>query len=253
MNENTLRAVIIDDESKAISNLSKIIIDFCNEVDVVGTASGVSDGINIIKQLDPDLIFLDIQMPDGSGFDILERLDKRNFDVIFVTSYNQHAIRAFKYSATDYLLKPIDIDDLNAAVKRVIAKRINKEPQENYQELFNNLQYTIPQKIGISSMNGKDYVSLESIIRMEAKGSYTSFILENNKNLLASKRIKEFEELLPEKSFLRIHNSHIINLIHVKRYTKSDGGWITLSDDSKVPLARRRKDLFESLMNKMSK
>ncbi|MFC2097172.1 LytR/AlgR family response regulator transcription factor [Bacteroidota bacterium] len=253
MNENTLRAVIVDDESKAISNLSKIIIDFCNEVDVVGTASGVSDGINIIKQLDPDLIFLDIQMPDGSGFDILERLDKRNFDVIFVTSYNQHAIRAFKYSATDYLLKPIDIDDLNAAVKRVIAKRINKEPQENYQELFNNLQYTIPQKIGISSMNGKDYVSLESIIRMEAKGSYTSFILENNKNLLASKRIKEFEELLPEKSFLRIHNSHIINLIHVKRYTKSDGGWITLSDDSKVPLARRRKDLFESLMNKMSK
>lgn len=248
-----LRAVIIDDESNAISNLRKIINDFCGDVEVIGTASGVSDGYNVIKQLNPDLIFLDIKMPDGSGFDILERLERRNFDVIFVTSYNQHAIRAFKYSATDYLLKPIDIDDLNSAVKRIIDKRKNKEPQENYQELFNNLQYTIPQKIGISSMTGKEYISLESIIRMEAKGSYTSFILENQKNILASKRIKEFEELLQEKSFLRVHNSHIINLLHVKRYTKSDGGWITLSDDSTVPLARRRKDLFESLMNKMSK
>lgn len=246
-----IKAVIIDDETSAIHNLNKIIKNYCTKVEVVGTANGVVDGIKLIHNLAPDLVFLDIQMPDGTGFDMLECIQHKNFDVIFVTSYNQHAIRAFKYSAIDYLLKPVDIDDLIAAVERISKQKKISPQQESFMDLFENLKSTRPGKLAISSLKGKEYFEIRDILRLEAKGSYTEIYLMDERKIVATRKIKEFEEILSEHHFLRVHNSHIINLKHVVKYTKHTGGWIELTDGSEVPLARRKKSIFDDMMQRI--
>lgn len=247
-----IKAVLIDDESSAIRNLTKIIEQFCSEVEIIGSAQGVVEGIKLINEKNPDLVFLDIQMPDGTGFDMLECIKNKTFDLIFVTSYNQHAIKAFKYSAVDYLLKPVDIDELNSAIARIKEKRNSSVSGEYFKELINNLKGDLPSKIAISSATDKEFISVDQIVRLEASGSYTELYLKNGRKLVASKKIKEFEEILSENSFLRIHNSHVINLHEVKKYNKLDGGWIEMMDGSEIPLARRRKALFDTMMKKLA-
>jgi len=248
-----LKAVIIDDESGAIKNLSKIIENYCSTIQIIGSASGVIEGIKLINDKQPDLVFLDIQMPDGTGFDMLECIKYWSFDLIFVTSYNQHAIKDFKYSAVDYLLKTIDIDELIAAVERIIERKLQNTIGNDYNELFNNLKGDKPFKIAISSSNSKEFIQIENIIRLEASGSYTNIHLTNERVIVASKKIKEFEDILSDHLFVRIHNSHMINLNEVTKYYKHEGGWIGLSDGSEVPLARRRKSLFDMMMGKIAR
>jgi len=248
-----LRAVLIDDESSAISNLRKLVETYCEGVEIVGNAMSAVDGIKVIEKTKPDLVFLDIEMPGGNGFDMLECFKQREFDVIFVTSYNQHAIKAFQYSVVDYLLKPVDIDLLIQAVYRVRKRKTEEMNQDSLSGLFQNLHQPIPRKLGIALPDGKEYIDIEDIIRIEADGSYSTIRLKSGREIMVSRNIGEYEALLQDHSFLRVHNSHLINMLSVSKYTRHDGGWVTMEDRSEIPVARRRKDLFESLMAKMAK
>ncbi len=247
-----LKAIIIDDEPDAVLSIELIITEYCTDVEIIGKAHSAIDGKNQIITKQPDFIFLDIDMPRGTGFDMLEMLPEINFDVIFVTAYSNYAIKAFKYSAVDYILKPIDIDELLNSVKN-IKKRKQKEnhPNLNLDILLKNIQNKAPKTIAVPNSAGIDFIEIKNIIRFKAEGSYTKIIISNQDNILASKNLKEYQELLPDEEFFRPHNSHLINLYHVRRYVQKDGGYIEMSDNSTVPMSRRKKDLFLKKMNNL--
>lgn len=253
MNKKPLSVVLVDDETSAISNLTHLIEAYCEGVRIAGTAGNSTEGIRVIQETSPDLVFLDIEMPGGNGFDLLECFPRRSFDVIFVTSYNQHAIKAFRYSAVDYLLKPVDIDNLMQSVDRVLQQRQRGITGDSLTGLYANLHLPVPVKLGVATTEGKIYLDIQEIIRIEADGSYSTIYLKNGHKQLVSRNIGEYEELLEDQHFLRVHNSHLINLLAVSRYTKQDGGWIIMNDRSEIPLSRRRKELFESLMKTISR
>jgi two-component system, LytTR family, response regulator len=248
-----LKAILIDDERSAISNLTQLIGQFCPGVSIVATAENATEGIREIQEKKPDVVFLDIEMPGGTGFDLLACFAERNFDVVFVTSYNQHAIKAFKYSAVDYLLKPVDIDDLVQSVERIQQRRGTSGKTDNLSGLMQNLESGMPVKLGIATTEGKQYIDIQDIIRLEADGSYTTIYLKNEPKLVVSRNLGEYEQLLQDQPFFRIHHSHLVHLPFVAGYTKQEGGWITMNDGSQIPLARRRKELFEQMMRKISR
>ncbi len=247
-----LNAIVIDDEVDAINSIELIINEYCSNVTVVGKADSVATGKELIKQLNPDLIFLDIEMPRGSGFDLLEMFPDRNFDVIFITAYNNWAIKAFKYSAVDYILKPIDIDEFIAAVSKVEKARANNNhSSDKYKILLENLKSSSGcKKIAISTSEGIEYVDIHKIIRFEGEGSYSKIFIEGQSEILVSKNLKEFQELLSKNNFFRTHNSHLINLEYVRKYILKDGGYIEMKDSSIVPISRRKKDLFTEEMQR---
>jgi len=244
-----IKVVIIDDEQDAINSIELIINEYCSNAEVIGTASSAAEGKTVIMEQKPDLIFLDIEMPRGNGFDLLEMLPERNFEIIFITAYNNFAIKAFKYSAIDYILKPIDIDEFIEAVDRA-EKRINLYQQrpikneEKYNTLLENIHSHRPVKITIPTSEGQLYVEITNICRIEAEGSYSNIFLKEKKKILVSKNLKEFENMLSENDFFRSHNSHLINLEHVKKYVLKDGGYIEMVDKTIVPISRRRKEAF---------
>ncbi len=245
-----LRVIIIDDEPDAVLSIELIITEYCTDVKIVGKAHSAIDGKNQIIEKKPDFIFLDIDMPRGTGFDMLEMISKIDFDVIFVTAYSDYAIKAFKYSAVDYILKPIDIDELINAVNKIKKRKNEKKSQNiNYDILLSNIKNKTLKTIAIPNSAGIDFINICDIIRFKAEGSYTKIIIKNKDNILASRNLKEYQELLPEHEFFRPHNSHLINLKHVKRYVQKDGGYLEMSDDSIVPMSRRKKDLFLEKMN----
>ena len=245
-----LNTFIIDDEIDAINSIILIIKEYCPELAIVGMATSMNEALKEIPQKKPDLLILDIEMPFGSGFDLLEKLTDRNFEIIFVTAYNNHAIRAFKYSAIDYLLKPIDIDDFIAAIKRV-KKRINKpNPVNNeYSVLLENIKTANPTKLAIGTNDGIIYISFNDIVRMDGEGSYTNVFLKNSQKILVSKTLKDFQELLFDRNIFRAHHSHLINIDHVICFHIKDGGSIEMSDGALVPLARRKKEEFLEIMS----
>lgn len=244
-----IRIVIIDDEQDAINSIELIINEYCSNAEVVGTASSASEGRNVILSKKPDLIFLDIEMPRGNGFDLLEMLPERNFEIVFITAYNNFAIKAFKYSAIDYILKPIDIDEFVQAVDKA-EKRINssqpRDPKDisKYDVLLENIQSSHPTKIMVPTSEGQIYLEIERILRIEAEGSYSTLFLKDKNKIMVSKNLKEFENMLSNNDFFRPHNSHLINLEHVKKYVLKDGGYIEMVDEMIVPISRRRKDSF---------
>ena len=252
MNPN-LTAILIDDERSAISNLTQLIRQFCRGVSIVATAENATEGIREIQEHKPDVVFLDIEMPGGTGFDMLACFAERDFDVVFVTSYNQHAIKAFKYSAVDYLLKPVDIDELVQSVERIRQRRKEPGPSDNLSGLMQNLKSGIPFKLGIATTEGKQYIDIQDIVRLEADGSYTTIYRKNEPKLVVSRNLGEYEQLLQDQPFFRIHHSHLIHLSYVAGYTKKEGGWISMNDGSEIPVARRRKELFEQMMRKFSR
>ncbi len=246
-----LTAVIIDDEIDAVYSIELIINEYCSTVSVVGKANSAFSGRELILEKKPDIVFLDIEMPRSTGFDLLEMLPERNFEIIFITAYNNWAIKAFKYSAIDYILKPVDIDELIDAVNKA-EKRLGKtdNSHEKYQVLLNNIKINSNKKISIATTEGIEYVEINKIIRFEGEGSYSKVFLVNKNMLLVSKNLKEFEELLSHYNFFRTHNSHLINLDYVKKYILKDGGHIEMKDDSIVSISRRKKDLFSEMMQK---
>lgn len=241
-----IKTLIIEDEQKSRDVLLKIIEKNCPQLSIVGTASSVSEGVSQIKALSPDLVFLDITMPDGSGFDLLEQVQGYKFDLIFATASNNHAIRAFKYSACDYLLKPIDVEELKSAVSR-IEKRKNETPDmQNLNFLIQQLKKSDDnfQKITLPTGNAYEIINLKDIVRCEADGSYTYFYLTDKRKLMVSASLKHYEELLPEQDFIRVHHHNLINMNHVVRFLKEDGGYAVMSDGSKIEISRRKKDVF---------
>ncbi|GAB2600942.1 LytR/AlgR family response regulator transcription factor [Spirosoma areae] len=256
---NHLRAVIIDDETNAREALTNLIRLLCPEVTICGEAKNADLGIELIKKEQPNLVFLDIQMPGKTGFDLLSSFEKVDFGVIFTTAYQEYAIRAFRFSAIDYLLKPIDPDELQAAIEKFKAQVGSVNPQQ-LQILQEHLatpqslrlvqrKKNDNQRIALPTAEGIHFVQMTDIIQCESLGSYTKFHLVKGPAIVVSRLLKEYEEILDNYYFFRVHQSNIINLEHIKRYVKGDGGQVWMSDNTEIEVSRRRKDEFLSLLS----
>lgn len=247
-----INAVIIDDEKKCVSLLRHLIENNCTDVSVVGEAGSALEGINEIETHQPDLVFLDIEMPDKSGFELLNSLPEIKFDIIFTTAYNHYAIKAIRFSALDYLLKPVDIDELKNAVARVHKKHDKKEQRENIDLLVNNIRSLKPNfsRITLSTQDGLVILHVDEILYCEASGTYTVFYLKNKEKIIVSKTLKEYEELLKDHYFFRLHNSYLVNLNEVKKYIKGDGGSVIMSNGDEVFVSKRKKEEFLAALNK---
>jgi len=248
-----LRAVIVEDEKRSRETLSGLLKLYCKNLEVVGEAENVRGGLDIIQRKDPDVVFLDIQMPDGSGFKLLEQIKQIKFDVIFTTAYDQFAIKAIRYSALDYLLKPIFPNDLVNAVKKAEKNKQLQKSNENIKVLLENINLPPAEspKIILSTSEKINIVKVDEIIRCESDNYYTMFYFTNGKRLLVSKTLKEQEELLGEHNFIRPHKSHLINVKYIKSYLKSDGGVILMEDGSKIPVSRRKKEYIMEIINNL--
>ena len=246
-----LKAIIVEDEKRSRETLRGLLKLFCKNVEVVAEADGVVNGIAAIKEHNPDIVFLDIQMPDGSGFKLLEEIEEINFEIIFTTAYDQFAIKAIKFSALDYLLKPIFPDDLVSAVKKVEEKRKITSPETNVEVLLENIRK--PQnespKIVLSTSDRIQVVLVDEIVRCESDNYYTFFYFENGSRMLISKTLKENEELLSAYNFVRPHKSHLVNIHFVKGFSKKEGGHIVLKDGSKVPVSRRKREMVLEILS----
>lgn len=244
---NKIRAIIVDDEENARLLLQSFIIDFCANIELVGLAADVKAAVKLINKNQIDLVFLDIEMPNENGFALFEYFNKPNFKTIFCTAYSEYALKAFEVSAVDYLLKPVGIKKLQEAV----AKLDDYKPLNNRVEavLKENLYDKVIKKIGVHLGDGIVFFSLEDIYYFEADGSYTYMVHKNGRELVV-KKIKHFEDLLGEDiGFFRIHRSYLINLIHVKKYTKKEGLSVVLADDKMLTISRERKEDFEQFLS----
>lgn len=242
-----IRTIIIDDEKHCSDRVLKLISDHAPNLKVIKVCNNVEEAVDATKTLDPELVFLDIEMHDKTGFDYLEKLGSYNFNLIFTTAFDNYAIKAFKYSAMDYLLKPIDSDDFIQAIDK-LTKRINTLDQElQIKLLLNNLNKDNQNKtIRIPTSEGFELITIEDIIHCEADSSYTHIFTTQSK-LLVSKPIKYFDDLLKDDNFFRIHNSHMVNINHVKKYTKGKGGYVTMSNNATIDVSARKKDEFLKL------
>ena len=249
-----LTTLIVDDEPDAVNFISSITREYCPRLEIIGTASSAKEGVKIILDRQPDLVILDVEMPYGSGFDLLAQFPEKSFDVIFITAFNHYAIKAIKFSAVDYILKPININEFIEAVDKAVHKRTSgSNRNSDYKALFENLRSPLPSKLAIPTSDGMEYLKTIDIIRIEADRSYSWFFLQDKRKILVSKNLKEYQELLNEQRFFRPHNSHLINLEHVKKYIRHEGGSIEMDDGSQVPLSKPRKEFFLAVMSKISK
>lgn len=242
-----IRALIIDDEQHCIDRLLNLLTPSHEElIEVAGTATSVKEGIAAIALLQPGLIFLDVQMHDKTGFDLLRTLPQIDFSIIFTTAYEKFAIQAIKFSAIDYLLKPIDEEDLNLALLKLADDTSKKITAEKINVLLQNTQNNNShlKKIIIPTVSGFEFLEIADIVRCQSDINYTTIYLENKQKLVVAKTLKEFEEMLSGHSFFRIHNSHLINLTFIKRYNKGKGGSVTLTDGAEIEVSSRRKDDF---------
>ena len=239
------KAIIVDDEAKGRLSIREKLREYCPQVEVIAEAANGREGIAAIEQHQPDIIFLDIEMPGMNGFEMLNNLPDKNFHIVFTTAYNQYAIKAIKYAAFDYLLKPIDIDELKEAVEK-----IGKLKSSHTREQINLLQHNIgnprklPNKLAVHTMEGLLFYNIADIEYLEANSNYTNFHFADKTKIIASKTLKEFEELLPDEIFFRPHNSFLINLNRIKRYIKGDGGQIELQTGVFIDVSRRKKEEF---------
>lgn len=245
------RAILIDDELNNLQSLSFLIHEFCNDIDVVGIAQSADEGIQLVKTQQPDLIFLDIKMPEKDGFQFLEELKNETFEVIIVTAFNHYAIKAIKFSAIDYLLKPVNTEELKNAVGRAIERIQHKVENEQLKNLVLNMgKNKDKMKLGLASHGRIEYVETDKIIRCESESNYTHLYLISGKKKTVSKTLKEFEEMLVDHGFLRVHQSHLINIVHIKALVKHDGGFIEMIDENSVPISRNRKEVIIKKLKK---
>jgi two-component system LytT family response regulator len=248
-----LRTLIIDDEAHMRDSLTKILAKKCPQVQVVGDAMNVASGLRTILELRPDLVLLDIQMPDGTGFDLLQSLPSIDFRIIFITAYDQYAIQAFKFSAVDYLLKPVDPEELEQAVARA-EQIIQKQFNIQVQALEDNLK-SVPRqkkKIILKTTENIHLVDLHDIISCESADNYSIIHTHSGERILVSKTLKEYDELLSDCGFFRVHKSFLINVGHIKRFEKQDGGQIVLTNDMKIPVASRKREELLERMERMA-
>ena len=239
-----IKAVLIDDEANNNMILANMLREFCPDVVVAGVAETVAKGEALIRKSKPDLVFLDIEMPYGNGFDLLDRLRPINFEVVFVTAFNEYAIRAFRYSALDYLLKPVEFEKLQEAVAKAERNLQLKNFGQRLDCYMQTLEKIDPslQKIALPAKKRVVLVPLSDIIRCEANRGYTLFIIKNMEKIISSKNIKEYEELLPANLFLRIHHSHLVNYLFIRGYHYGRGGKVEMEDGALVEVSPRQKN-----------
>lgn len=245
-----LKAIIIDDEMAAIKTLNVLIEKHVPEVRVTGFASAGIKGISMIDELKPDIVFLDISMPDMSGFSLLQKLEHKDFHLVFTTAHEQYAIQAIKHHATDYLLKPIDADELKQAVQTIISQRQHTVPPKAEDNTTRRLE--MKSMIGLPIKEGLVYHQVSDIIWIGSQGNYCTFHIKDAGKYLVSKNIGEYEEILPAGEFFRAHKSYLINIRKVRKYIRTDGYFAEMEDGSVIEISRRKKDEFLGLMNELS-
>lgn len=247
-----IRTIIIEDEPVSMDMIMLMLQRHKDDIEIIDTCLNPTDGIESIAKHHPDLVFLDIQMPKMNGFDMLKKIHMVNFEVIFTTAFDKYAMNAIKISALDYLLKPVDDEELTIAIEKCKERLKKKKPQLQFEHLFNNLTNKNPldKTLALSAADGISFVKMSDILRVEANGRYAKFYLLNKQTIMVSKPLGDFEEILSANQFFRIHDSSIINLNHIKKYIRGDGGTVILSDDTELDVARRRKDDFLKLIKK---
>lgn len=248
-----IKAIIIDDEKKARETIHDLLKTYCPNVQVIGQAENISKGLDEIIEKEPDLILLDINMPDGTGFDLLDKLARVPFKIIFITAYEEFAIKAIKFSAMDYLVKPIDPDELVEAIARVEETLEQDNMNMKLNAFFNNIENITNQakKIVLRTAESMHLVNIQDIIRCEADGGYTTFHLVDGKKLVVSRVLKEFDEMLEGYGFCRTHQSHLININHIERFDKRDGGSVMMKDGTEVPVSSRKREVLINLFERM--
>lgn len=253
-NLKMISAIIIDDEQNNIDNLSLLLKTHCAQVKIIASALTADGGKQLILQHKPDIIFLDIQMPVKSGFDLLKELSQHSSEIIFVTAYDKYAIQAIKFSAVDYLLKPVNTEDLKQAVEKA-TERINHKKQnlqlENLINFLQKQQNKDEHRIALPTLKETRFVSVKSIVRCESNNNYTAFFLNNGEKLLVSKPIYEYEEMLTEYNFIRCHQSHLVNKKFIRSWVKTDGGYLLLEDETQIPVSKNKKDFVKQTLAKL--
>lgn len=250
-NNAIMKAILVDDELDGVRTLQKMLSLHCPQVEVMTTCANAVDAKKAIAVTEPDVVFLDIQLPGKTGLEILMEIGQRAFEVVFVTAYNEYVLQALQYSAADYLLKPVDEDRLVEAVRRVEQKLATGRREERDQALLHNLGNAgnpSQMRLCLPTLKGFIVLKLEDIVYCEAERSYTIFHLENKKTITVSRPLIDYDALLKDTTFLRIHKSFLINLLHVKEYVRGEGGSVILSDGTEIEVSRRKKDFFISRM-----
>ncbi|GAA4455315.1 LytTR family DNA-binding domain-containing protein [Nibrella saemangeumensis] len=236
-----LKAIIIDDEPDCVQLLALQLNEHCPQVQVLAQLTSPEEGLRAIRNLEPDVVFLDVEMPRMNGFQLLEQLDDIPFSLIFVTAYNEFALRAFRFSALDYLLKPLSVSHLTEAVRKAEKRhRIDQRQLDLLRFQLKEGQY--PSKIAVPFQTGVVFVELKELVYCEADSNYTKLFLSNGKNYLLSKTLREVQEVLEERNFLRVHRQYLINLDHIKMYHKGDGSYLVMTGDVSIPVAKNQKD-----------
>ena len=238
------KAIIIDDEQGSINSLIWELENFEELVEVLDTTTKANEGIELIKKLKPEIVFLDIEMPGMNGFELLKHVDQSQFKVIFTTAYDQFALKAFEVNAYDYLLKPVVEEELERALKKVLESDQRDETLEEIRSIMTKIENNNSRSIAIPTMEGLEFIEANDIMRCESDSNYTHIYLANAKPILIAKTLKEVELILKEKQFFRIHNSHIINLNYLKKYLKGKDGAVVLKDGTTIPISRSRKSGF---------
>lgn len=246
-----IRCVLIDDESNSLEVMEWLLKKYCPQVQIEAMCQAATEGIQAINQYKPDLVFLDIEMPHMNGFDMLEQFDKLFFDVVFCTAYDQFAIKAFKYSALNYLLKPIDPEDLKETIRRVEEKKAIPAKEQIDLLLQHLREATTPvvKRVALTTNDGMLFVSTADILYCEADSNYTTVVLKNRK-ILVSKTLKEIDEALSGPDFYRIHHSFLINLNHIQKFVRGDGGYVMMTDGKSVSISRSKRQEFMDMFSK---
>jgi len=242
-----IRSIIVDDEFKSRESLKILLEDYCEDISVDATCQNVAEALNAINDIKPDVVFLDIQLQRETGFDLLNKFKNFDFEVIFTTAYTEYAIKAFKFSAIDYLLKPIDIAELKRAIEKVAKSRTNSITAR-LQQLLQNLSNGSSEsyKLALPTSDGLIFVKVNDILYCEASGNYTEIVMADNKKYIVSRTLKEYDDMLSEQNFYRIHHSYLINLNGIKKYVRGDGGYVIMNNDKLLDVSKRKKEGFLS-------
>lgn len=250
-------AVLIDDDANLRNGMKSLLARYAPEIKIIGEADSVLTGVETMKLLEPQVVFMDIQLGDGTGFDILEEIanqkGKSSSHIVFITAHEQYAIKAFRFSALDFLLKPVDPEELEKVILKIKDTLSKKDNYAHIDLLLENIRKKVDnfKRIALSTSDGIHLFEISDIIRCESEDNYTKFHIKNNKPILISKTLKEYEELLTEHGFERIHQSHLINLSYLKSYIKKDGGYVVMADNSNLPISQRKKERLQELLKTM--
>ena len=237
-----MRAVIIDDEVAVRNSANTLLNLYCPDIEIVGQAEGVKEGIELLGKEKPDIAFLDVEMPDGTGFDIVNALPDRQFAIIFITGHDGYAIRAFKLSAIDYLLKPIDPEELSRAVEKARTSLQLKSMTYETTALQDNLEKSASEKVVLKDGEKVYLIDVSDIMHCQSDNSYTHFYLHDGRKIMVSTTLKEYERMLEVSDFFRVHQSHLVNLHHIDHFDKRDGGRIILKNNVEIPVSHRKKE-----------